>query len=227
MIDRSGRPMAITATRRWPRAITCSAASRAPPASSMPTDRASTSIAPSSTTNGSCRARTIARQRVVERVTVRHDTIDRGRRQHIDAVLGRPGARHEHEGQTLGLAHVGHAIEQHEVGGVGQGIAQRRLHESDRLRRFDGGASARLGRVPDIRAQPPSAECDRGVRRSVDPDGCTRWRRWRGKRRPAQRSCPSSPASTPCRKRRAVRLDRSVSIQISSSVSIQRKDVPR
>ena len=73
--------------------------------------------------------------RLVEGVTVRHDTIDHGRGEHVDAVLGRGGGGHEHQCQPLGLADVGHPVEQHEVGGVGQGVAQRWLHQSDRTGR--------------------------------------------------------------------------------------------
>ncbi len=73
--------------------------------------------------------------RLVEGVAVRHDAIDRSRRQHVDEVLRRSGGGHEHQRQTLGLAFLGHAVEQHEVGGVRQGEPQRWLHESDRAGR--------------------------------------------------------------------------------------------
>ena len=68
----------------------------------------------------------------VERVAVDDHAVDQRVAQDVRAIRLRGAAVDEHEGQAFVLAHLGDAVEQHPVGGVADGVAQRVLDQADR-----------------------------------------------------------------------------------------------
>ena len=68
----------------------------------------------------------------VERVAVNDDAVDQRVAEDVRSVRLRGAAVDEHEGQAFVLADLGDAVEQHPVGGVADGVAQRMLDQTDR-----------------------------------------------------------------------------------------------
>ena len=129
----------------------------------------------------------------VERVAVDDDAVDQRVAQDVRPVRLRGAAVDEHEGQAFVLAHLGDAVEQHPVGGVADGVAQRVLDQPDRADptatqqpggRIGPGVAELVGRGEDPFPQ---------LARSAGRVGCRRSTPCCGTLRDVRRSWPASP----------------------------------
>ena len=187
-----------SATRSWPSAATCAAASRAPSSSSMPTKKTPGERGSSTITTGTPAAHRRGDRRVRVGHAVQAERAHDGVADRHDLLLLAAHAGQQEQLVALRLGRLGQALEEADGAGIGERVGQP-LGEHEPDRAAPAGPQPPRGRVrPGVaellrRSRAPSG----AARERAGPAGCRRSRPSCARRPRRRRSSAASPALPP------------------------------